>query len=132
MRRNRESVPYRASASTQAQGAPASSAAAIRSRAISGLVMKVISSGTPAFGPLALVLGPDVRQVQTPVDQRLPVAAGIGQKHADLTVFDPPSRAGILARDPDRVLAFLQKPGLVDHQHAIPIAKRLDHVSADA
>src|SRR5215218_872561 len=118
MRRSRASDPYRASASTQAHGAPASSAAAIRSRAISGLVAKVISSGTPAF-PLALVLGPGFRQVQLPVDQSLPEAAGIGQKHADLTVFDPPRRAGILPRDPDRVLALLQEPGLVDHQHAV-------------
>jgi hypothetical protein len=30
------------------------------------------------------------------------------------------------------VLALLQKPGLVDHQHAVPIAKGLNHVSADA
>src|SRR3954462_12601503 len=49
MRRSRESDPYRASASTQAQGAPASSAAAINAQAICGLVTKVISSGTPAL-----------------------------------------------------------------------------------
>src|SRR4051794_20259326 len=48
------------------------------------------------------------------------------------TAFDPPRRAGILARDPNRGLALLQKPGLVDHQHAVPIAEDLDHVSADA
>src|SRR4051794_9630175 len=96
MRRHRESGPYRASARTPAQGAPASSAAAIRAPAVSGLVMKGISSRPPAFGPLALVLGPGFRQIQTLVDQRLPVAAGIGQKHADLTVFDPPRRAAIL------------------------------------
>src|SRR5215213_7082895 len=41
MRRSRESDPYRASASTQAQGAPASSAAAINAQAICGLVAKV-------------------------------------------------------------------------------------------
>jgi hypothetical protein len=70
-------------------------------------------------------------QVQTAVDQSLPVAAGIGQEHADLAVFDPPRRARILAPDPDRVLALLDEPGLVDHQHAVPIPEGLDHVSAD-
>src|SRR3954469_2764607 len=131
MRRSRESDPYRASASTQAQGAPASSAAAINSQAICGLVVKVISSGMPALVRLLSSLA-QASGRYTPVDQSLPVAAGIGQEHANLTVLDPPRRARILACDPDRVLALLQEPGLVDHQHAVAIAERRDHVSADA
>src|SRR3954470_15337973 len=132
MRRSRESDPYRASASTQAQGAPASSAWAINSQAICGLVAKATSSGTPALARLLSSWAQASGRAYASVDQSLPVAAGIGQEHANLAVLDPPRRARILARDPDRVLALLQEPGLVDHQHAVPIAEGLDHVSADA
>src|SRR3954447_25754080 len=99
MRRSREPDPYRESASTQAQGAPASSAAAIRSRALSGLVAQVISSGPPAFGRLARAV-----RARPAVPARGRGARGGGggreegarpeggvraQEHANLTVLDP-------------------------------------------
>jgi hypothetical protein len=40
-----------------------------------------------------IVLGPDLRQIEPPVDQRLAEAAGIGQQ-AQLAVLDPSGRAG--------------------------------------
>jgi hypothetical protein len=49
MRRNFRSEPYSASASTNAHGIPAARAAAISSRAISGLVANLVASGTAVF-----------------------------------------------------------------------------------
>jgi hypothetical protein len=36
-----------------------------------------------------------------------------------LAVLDPARRARILSRHPDRVLAFLEKAGLVDDENAV-------------
>src|SRR5215213_2849749 len=136
MRRSRESDPYRASASTQAQGAPASSAAAINAQAISGLVAKATSSGTPALARLlsswAQASGRYRRRRSKPARSgwHRPGTRQSGSFRSAPPC--PPRRARILACDPDRVLALLHEPGLVDHQHAVPIAEGLDHVSADA
>jgi len=61
--------------------------------------------------------------VLPPVDQRLTERARIAEKDANLAVLDPPGRAGILPRDPDRVSAFLQEASLIDHQHAARITQ---------
>ena len=50
----------------------------------------------------------------------------IGGKDPDLTVLDPPRRAGILPRDTDRMGAFLKKSGLIDDQNAIPIGRQAE------
>jgi hypothetical protein len=44
--------------------------------------------------PPGLILDPAGRQVQLPVDQRLPMLGGIGEEHARLTVVDLAGRAG--------------------------------------
>src|SRR3954447_22247744 len=74
------------------------------------------------------VLGPLLRKVQLAVDQRMPVAAGISQEHADLAVLDAPRRAAVLARHAGRLRPLLQKASLVDDQYRLPIGQGLDHV----
>jgi hypothetical protein len=44
------------------------------------------------------VLGPLLRKVEFAIDQRMPLAAGISQEHADLAILDAPCRAAVLAR----------------------------------
>lgn len=53
------------------------------------------------------VLSPGGRQVERPIDQRPALAAGVGQEHAQLTVVDPPSRAGVLTLNPAERTPFL-------------------------
>src|SRR3974377_1319869 len=118
MRRKRESEPYSASASTQAQGTPPSSAAAISAQAICGLVANVTLSGiwtrlrlasssdqasgryTPrsrqARAPSALLSAQSPRTIQPPIDQCLAETARIAQEYADLAVLHSPRGARIL------------------------------------
>src|SRR5690606_19459589 len=77
-----------------------------------------------------LVLGPVLGQVELPVDESMTVAAGIACKYTDLAVLDPSGGPGILTADPDRVLALLQEPGLVDHQHAALVTERVGDILA--
>ena len=91
------------------QGMPVSSAAAIISRASTGLVAKGTSAGTRGLCAARPVRRPVSRQIQATVDQRLPETARIGKEHADLAVLHTARRAGILARNPDRVPALLHK-----------------------
>src|SRR4051794_33726352 len=58
----------------------------------------------------------------------MPFAAGISEKHANLAVLDAPRGAAVLACHTGRLRAFLQKAGLVDDQHRLPIGQGLDHV----
>ena len=55
----------------------------------------------------------------------------IAQKHADLTVFDPPRRSRILAANADRMDALLEKTGFIDYQDAIGITQRSNDVIPD-
>ena len=82
----------------------------------------------PGLAAAPPVVGPALGQVQLPVHQRMPVAAGVGQEHADLAVLDPPGRARILALDAGRLGALLQEPGLIHDQHAARVAQVLDHI----
>src|SRR3954470_14061774 len=52
--------------------------------------------------PAVVVLGPVGGQVERAVDQRLAVAAGIAQEHADLAVLDPTGGAAVLPCHPGR------------------------------
>ena len=70
--------------------------------------------------------GSMLRQIQSPVDQRLAEGAGIGEEDANLAVFDPPGRAGVLSRYADGVGALFKEAGFIDHQHAGWIAQRGD------
>ena len=56
--------------------------------------------------------------------------AGIGEKHPDLTVLDAAGGAGVLAFDAGRLVALLEKAGLVEHQHGVRIAEMLDDIGA--
>jgi hypothetical protein len=60
----------------------------------------------------------------------MPVAAGISEKHTNLAVLDAPRRAAVLAGHTGRLRALLQKPGLVDDQHRLPVGQGLDHIRA--
>ena len=82
------------------------------------------------FRPPCRIEGPGLGQVQRPVDQGMPVPAGIGEKHPDLAVLDAACGAGVLAFDAGRLVALLQEAGLVEHQHGIRIAEVLDHIGA--
>src|SRR5215469_13705916 len=73
---------------------------------------------------------PGFRQVQLAVDQGAPLAAGISAEHAQLAVLHPPGRAGVLPLDPGGLGAFLEEPGLIDHQHAVRRAEVPGHVGA--
>jgi len=76
----------------------------------------------------ARVVGPGFRQVQGPVDQRVPPRRGVGQIHRELGVLDAAGGAGLLALHPDRRSALLHIPGLVDDQDAARSPEGLDHV----
>ena len=73
---------------------------------------------------------PALGQIQLPVDQGMPVAAGIGQEHPHLAVLDPPGRTRVLALDPSRLGALLEEPGLVHDQHRARIAEVLHNIAA--
>jgi hypothetical protein len=56
------------------------------------------------------------------------VQGGIGQEHRHLAVLDAPRGAGVLALHTDRAAARLQISGVVQNQHRVAIAQRVDHV----
>ena len=78
----------------------------------------------------ARIGGPRPRQVQLPVDQRVPGRRGVAEKYFDLAVLHPARRPGVLPLHAGAGRALLQVAGLIDHQHRIRAAKMLDHVSA--
>ena len=55
---------------------------------------------------------------------------GIGEKHPDLAVLDAACGAGVLALHARRLVALLEKAGLIQHQHGVGIAEMLDHIGA--
>jgi hypothetical protein len=74
------------------------------------------------------IVGPAFGQVQLPVDHRPPLAAGVGQEHAQLAVVDLAGGARVLALHSHRGRALLEEPGLVHHQHRARVAQVLDHL----
>ena len=56
---------------------------------------------------LLLVICPILGQIEFAVDQKPSLVADIGEKHADLAVFDPACSAAVLPRHADRMGAFL-------------------------
>jgi hypothetical protein len=77
------------------------------------------------------VPGPGGRQVQLPVDQRVPEPGGIRQEHPDLAVLRPPRRPGILPLHARRPGALLHEPGLIGNQHPVRPAQLLHHIGTD-
>jgi hypothetical protein len=82
------------------------------------------------LGPLGLVLAPPLPgKVEFAVDQRVALAAGVGEEDADPGILDPARGAAVLPRHPGRVLALLQEPGLVHDEHPIRRAEMLPRCS---
>jgi hypothetical protein len=77
------------------------------------------------------VIGPGLRQVDPPVDQRPAARRGAGQEHADLGVLDPPGRAAVLALHARRAGALLQEPGLITNQHPSRVTEPGGHEPAN-
>src|SRR3712207_93339 len=120
----RWSAPYTLSHATQAKGTPASRARSSIASPSFGLVARVSPSGMPAAAPRARgapgrVAGPALGQVEGAVDQRLPVATGVAEEHADLAVLDAARRAAVLPLHPGRLVALLEAAGLVDRQSVV-------------
>ena len=88
-------------------------------RAISGLVAKLISSG------------PDVGQIELPVDQRLAKPARISQENANLRILDAPRCPRILPGYAHRRRSLFHKAGFIHDQNAIGIAKCFGDIGAD-
>ena len=76
------------------------------------------------------ILAPVLGQVELAVDQRVALAAGVSQEHADLHILDPARRAAILPGHADGVLALLQKSSLVDDENAVRGTEMLEDVVA--
>jgi len=100
-----------------------------------GSVANPVPSGTPRGRAPIGVARPGARQVELPVDQRVPYRGGIGDKHPDMAVLDPAGGAGVPPLHPHRAGALLQVPGLVDHQHRVGVTqvfhRGVAHVVAD-
>ena len=75
--------------------------------------------------------GPGHGQVDGPVDQHPTRAGGVGQKHGDLRVFDPPGGAGVLTLNSDRCGSRFQIARVVEDQHAARIPDRVGHIATD-
>ena len=74
------------------------------------------------------IIRPGLGQVEGPIDESMPMAAGIGEKDTNLAVLDAPGRAGLLTRHAGRLGAFLEKARFIQHQDRIVIAQVLDHI----
>ena len=80
------------------------------------------------FASALLVLGPVGRQIERAVDQRLTMATGIAEEHADLAILDPTGGAAVLALHASRPVALFQEAGFIQHGHAIGIAQMLHDI----
>ena len=87
-------------------------------------------SRNPGRLAAARVTGPGLRQVQRPVNQRVPARGSIAKVDRDLGVLDPARGAGVLPLHPRRGGAFLHVPRLINHQHRAGITQLLHDVTA--
>jgi hypothetical protein len=81
--------------------------------------------------PSLWILGPTLGQIQFAIHKGLVALAGIGQKDADLTVFNASCRPTVLALHPDRLLPLFEKAGFINDQHPIGIGKQLSHIGLE-
>jgi hypothetical protein len=81
-------------------------------------------------GQAGRIVGPGLGQIQRPVDEGVAVPGHVGGEDPDLAVGDLAGRARVLPRHAAGRLALLQKAGLVEHQHGIPVGQRLQRVVA--
>src|SRR5712691_8645486 len=92
-----------------------------------GLEQRVLGDATLVPPLTVRRIEPLVGQIQPPVKQRIPFAAGIGGEHPRLTILDLAQAAAPLARHPDRMLALLGKLRAIDDAYAVRFAQRLVH-----
>src|SRR5882724_5311278 len=55
---------------------------------------------------------------------------GVGQKDADLAIFDAACRSTVLALDPDGFGPLFEKAGLINHQHPTTLAEPASDILA--
>ena len=123
-------VPYTLSAATKENGTLAAIARAIIRHAIRGFVAKPTLSGTCARLQAVGIVRPVLRQIKRPVDEGMAVARHIGREHPNLAIGDLARRPRVLARNPARRLALLQKAGLVDDKDRLRVGERFQRVLA--
>lgn len=70
---------------------------------------------------LAICLLPG--QIEFAVDQKPTLVAGLGEKHADLTVLNPACSAAVPPQHADRLGNFLQEARLILRQYRIGIGR---------
>src|SRR6476660_6502767 len=121
--------PYTLSPATQAAGTAVSNARSSICRASCGLVAKGRAGGMPARAP-SHVVRPRLGEIQFAIQQDVPLSTRVGQKHPNLGILHAPCRPAILPGDPSRMLAFLEKPRLIKHEHGLRVAPMLDDVRA--
>src|SRR5687768_6354226 len=63
-----------------------------------------------------LVFGPLLGQIQLAVDESLTPIGSVGQEHSHLAVLRLACGAGVLALDPDALLALLDEARLIDDE----------------
>src|SRR5829696_775542 len=78
-----------------------------------------------------LVMSPLLGQIQLPVDESLTPKGGIGQKHPDLAVLRLAGGAGVLALDPDALLALLDEARFIDDEDRTLLTQMLTHIASE-
>ena len=73
------------------------------------------------------IVAPLLGQVQTAIQKSKALGRDIDQKGPDLTVFDLARGAGVLPFDPHRLVALLQKAGLIHHTNPVLVTELFDN-----
>ncbi len=69
-------------------------------------------------------------EIQFAIPHDVPLSTRLGQKYPTVGMLHAPCRPALWPGDPSRMLALLEKPRLIKHEHGLRIAQRLDDVSA--
>lgn len=98
---------------------------------LSGLGVELHWLGYARRGAAVRVVGPGLRQVQFPVDQRTTQRACVGQEHTQLTVLYPAGGAGVLALDSHGSIALLDESGFVHDEYAVAVTEMLGYIGPE-
>ncbi len=74
------------------------------------------------------IVGPLLRQVESPVEECRAVPRAVGKEDTNLGVLDPASGARELPRHPSGAGALLEELGFVDHEHSLGVADSFHNV----
>jgi hypothetical protein len=77
------------------------------------------------------ILDPASGRIQLPVNHGVPGIGGVHQVDSDLGILHAARSASVLALHPHRLAALPEIPGLVEDQHRLRVAERLDQVGAE-